>query len=469
MKQLIYLLLLAISLSTAKAQNNHIIKDSLIAKFNRGDLKGIYTMADTGFKESVTEEQLVGLLRGASGLGKILSSEFIGTDTANVSSYRLVFPKKSLLLIIRATSAFTYNNFGLSFYKLPVVRTRQKFLTDNAMKSHLDSVVQDAVSLYMSNKNVAGLSVGVLQDGKMYKYNFGEIKKESGQIPTANTIYEIGSVTKTFTGILLAKAVIDGKVKLDDDIRKYLSGSYPNLAFAGHPIQLVHLSNHTSRLPSHPKLPDTQEDPFSPSVKFTDAMLTNILHQVALDTLPGIKREYSNFAVGLLGIILEKVYGLEYEQLVKKYILSPYGMKQTRISLSKADFKTFSQGYDLEGNPASYWRNRLAEAAGGIRSTTHDMLLYIKAQMDTQDTAAELSHTVTFGDTQKGTGLNWGISTTKEGHLRWTHDGGTDGFTSLCIVYPELNSGIILLTNNGDHNDQSFYDIARKIYSSRLK
>lgn len=469
MKQLIYLLLLAISLSIANAQTNHIIKDSLIAKFNRGDLKGIYAMADAGFKTGITEEQLVGLLQGASGLGKILSSEFMGTDADSVSSYRLIFPKKSLLLNIRASSPFAYNNFGLSFYKLPVVRTRQKFLTDNAMKSHLDSVVQDAVSLYMSNKNVAGLSIGVLKNGKMYKYNFGETKKESGQMPTANTIYEIGSVTKTFTGILLARAVVDGKVNLNDDIRKYLSGNYPNLAFAEHPIQLVHLSNHTSRLPSHPKIPDTTEDPFSPAVKFTDSMLTNILHQITIDTLPGIKREYSNFAVGLLGTILEKVYRLKYEQLVKKYILSPYGMKQTKISLSKADFKKFSQGYDLEGNLAPYWRNRLAEPAGGIRSTTHDMLLYIKEQMNIKDTSAELSHKITFGDTQKGTGLNWGISTTKEGHLRWTHDGGTDGFTSLCIVYPELNSGIILLTNNGDHNDQSFYDIARKIYSSWLK
>ncbi len=474
MKAFFLLLIAGLCMTVTKAQvadpvANSIVKDSIIAKFNRADLKGIYAMAGAGFKEDITEEQLVNLLKGAAALGKIASSEFINNDTGNVSSYKLVFPKKSLLLNIRAASALSYDNFGLSFYKLPVIRSRKQFLSDNALKTRLDSVVQDAVTPYMSNKNVAGLSVGVLQNGKLYTYNFGETKKGSGKIPTASTIYEIGSVTKTFTGILLAKAVVQGKVKLDDDIRKYLPGNYPNLAFAGVPVQLVHLSNHSSRLPSQPKISGTNEDLFSPSIQFTDKMLEDILHTIVLDTLPGTRREYSNFAVGLLGIILEKIYGLEYEALLKKNILRPYAMKQTSIGLSAPDFKTFAQGYDVEGNPAPYWRNRIAEPDGGIRSTTHDMLLYMKEQLNKKDSAASLSHKISFGDNKRGTGLNWGISTTKEGFLRWTHDGGTDGFTSLCLIYPGLNSGIILLTNNGDHDDPSFYDIGKLIYASWLR
>lgn len=469
MKQSFLILLFITDILVAKAQTNNIIKDSIIVKFNRGDLKGIYAMADAGFKKDVREEQLVDLLKGASGFGQILTSEFISTDSNNVSSYKLVFKRKSLLLNIRLASAFTFDNFGLSFYKLPVVRTRRQFLSDNVLKSKLDSVVQDAVTLYMSNENVAGISVGIIQNGVSHVYNFGETKKGSGQVPAANTLYEIGSVTKTFTGILLANAVIQGRVKPEDDIRLYLPGNYPELEFAGYHVQLVHLSNHTSRLPSQPRIPQTDEDPFSPSVTFTDSMLYHILREITPDTIPGIRREYSNFAVGLLGIILEKVYGLEYEKLLKKYILNPYGMNQTKISLTKADFKKVSQGYDVEGNATSYWRNRIAEPGGGIRSTISDMLLYMKAQLNKNDSAACLSHKITFGDTKRGTGLNWGVSTTKEGHLRWAHDGGTDGFTSLCIIYPELNSGIILFTNNGDHEDQSFYDIARSIYSNWLK
>lgn len=467
--RIIFLVLLFFT-TTVKAQTDStfytIVKDSIITKFNRGDFKGIYAMADSGFKANVSEDQIVNLLNSAGTLGKISSSELISEETDN-KSYRLIFPKKSLQLNLGVTNPVSYSSFGLSFYKLPIVRTRQQFLADNPLKTHLDSVVQKAATVYMSNKNVAGLSMGVIRDGQMYIYNYGEMKKGEGKLPGGNTIFEIGSVTKTFTGILLANAVLEGKVKLDDDIRKYLDGDYPNLQYNGQPIRLVHLSNHTSRLPSMPKLPGTGEDPFSPSIRFTPGMLADILHHVTPDTVPGTKRAYSNFAVGLLGLILEKIYKMNYEQVLKKYILDPYHMQHTRIGLLPGDYKDFATGYDLEGNLAKYWRNDLAEPAGGIRSTTHDMLLYIKEQMNPGNKAAQLSHQLTFGDTSRGTGLNWGIATMKTGkHLQWSHDGGTDGFTSICIIYPELNAGIVLFTNNGDHSDDSFYDIGRSIYNS---
>jgi len=448
---------------------NSIVKDSIISKFNKGDFSGIYALADSGFKANISKDQVVNLLHAASASGKILSDNLIGKDTNNVSSYRLAFLKKALQLTIRATSASSYDNFGLSFYKLPIVRSRKQFPSDNPLKTHLDSIVQQAVAVYMSNKNVAGLSVGLLHNGSMYTYNFGETEKTVGRLPTENTIYEIGSVTKTFTGILLANAVLQGKVKLEDDIRKYLGEHYHNLEYKGNPIRLVHLSNHTSGLPSQPKLPGSGVDPFSPSVHFSKKMLRTILSHIVLDTLPGTRRQYSNFAVGLLGIILEKVYKMNYEELLKKYIFEPYAMKQTRIGLSGMDSKTFAQGYDLEGSPTSYWRNKIAEPDGGIRSTAHDMLLYMQEQLNKKDSAAWLSHQLTYGSAKQGTGLNWGIYTTKKGYLRWSHDGGTDGFTSLCLIYPELNCGIILLTNYGDHTDESFSAIANSIYASLLK
>lgn len=469
MRRLFSLLLLFTG--TVKAQSGltlyDTVKDSIVAKFNRGDFKGIYAMADSGFKAGFSENQIVGLLNSAGTMGKIQSSGLISEEKNN-KSYRLMFARKSLQLTLAVTAPGSYNSFGLSYYKLPIVRTREQFLSDNPLKTHLDSVVQKAVTVYMNNKNVAGLSVGIFLNGQIYIYNYGEIKKGTGKLPGANTIFEIGSVTKTFTGILLANAVLEGKAKLDDDICKYLDGNYPNLKYNGQPIRLVHLSNHTSGLPSMPRL-NTGEDPFSPSTRFTPAMLADILHHVTLDTVPGTRRAYSNFAVGLLGLILEKIYTLSYEQVLKKYILAPYHMQQTQIILAPGNYKDVATGYDLEGNPTPYWQNDLAQSAGGIRSTTHDMLLYIQQQLDPWNKAARLSHELTYGDINKGTGLNWGVMTTKTGHhLQWSHDGGTDGFTSLCMIYPELKAGIVLLTNNGDHGDDSFYDIGRSVYNSWL-
>lgn len=451
-------------------KRNDILKDTIVSKINRAEYEKIYEMADKGFKRAVKKEDLVGLLRGTSDMGKIHKTEKINTNEYGASLYRLFFAKKSLQLELKAISNFSYSSFGLSYYQLPVKRSRTKCLTDNALTSKLDSTVQKAVSVYMSNENVAGLSVGVLQNGEMFFYNYGETEKGNKQIPTNETIYEIGSITKTFTGILLANAVQEGRAKLNDDIRKYLAGNFPNLQFEGKAIQLLHLSNHTSRLPSQPKIVDTGKDPFDASEVFNEKTLNDILLNVRIDSAPGIKEEYSNFGVSLLGYILEKVYNQSYEQLLDKYIFKPYGMAQSRITLTEPDYKRFAQGYDVEGGITKYWRNRLAEPAGGIRSTTRDMLLYMKEQMDAKSaSAAWLSHQLTFGDNNEGRGLNWRISKTKKGYLVWGHAGGTDGFSSLCLIYPELKSGIILLTNNGNHDDEAFYDIGKSIYLNWVK
>jgi CubicO group peptidase (beta-lactamase class C family) len=456
--------------SNCQNPKNDILKDSIVSKLNRNEYDRIFEMGNKSFKKDVKKEELIGLLKGTSDMGKVKRTERISIDKDGISTYRLFFEKKSLQLTVRAFSNSLYDRFGLSYYRLPASRTRKKYPSDNVLKSRLDSTVQSAISDYMSNENVAGLSVGVIQNGEAFFYNYGETEKGNKQVPTNETLYEIGSITKTFTGIILANAVQEGKVKLNDDIRKYLVGDFSKLQFKGEPIHLLHLSNHTSGLPSQPKIASTGKDPFDLSESFNEKTLIDILQNINLETIPGVKEEYSNFGVGLLGYILEKVYEQNYEQLLEKYIFKPYEMTQSKITFTESDYMKYAQGYDVEGNATNYWRNRLAEPAGGIRSTAKDMLLYIQEQLKAKaESATWLSHQLTLGDNKKGRGLNWSISTTKKGYLVWGHAGGTDGFSSLCLIYPELNSGIILLTNNGNHDDQSFYDIGKTIYLSWVK
>jgi CubicO group peptidase (beta-lactamase class C family) len=475
MKKLLLILIYCCSLvqtqaQTEKLSNNDIVKDKIVSFLNQSDYKGVYDLANSNFKSDVKEEQLINLLQGTAELGKVLRTELLSTNKGNIAKYRLFYEKKSLQLELKATKSLLYETFGLSFYTLPIVATRKAFLTDNLMKTKLDSTVQKAVTAYMSNENVSGLSVGVFQNGNMFTYHFGETKKGNNQLPSNETIYEIGSITKTFTGIILANNVKEGKVSLSDDIRKYLDGDFPNLQFGDKPIQLLHLSNHTSRLISQPLIVGTKKDPFDPAQVFSEKILSDILHEIKIDTIPGKKIDYSNFAVCLLGYILEKVNNLSYEQLLDKYIFIPAKMTQSKITFTSNDFKKYAQGYSVEGDTTSYWRNKLAEPAGGIRSTTKDMILYINAQLEEKkESATWLSHQLTVGDNQRGKGLNWNISTTKKGYLVLSHAGGTDGFSSLCLIYPELKSGIVLLTNNGNHDDQSFYDIGKMIYLDWVK
>src|SRR5437879_2959591 len=115
----------------------------------------------------------------------------------------------------------------------------------------VDSIVRHAANNFIASGARVGFSIGVIKNDSTYRYNFGVVRKDKKTTPTDQSIYEIGSVTKTFTSLLLAEAVIERKVKLSDDIRKYLKGNYPNLQYNGKPIQLLHLVNLTSGLPNN--------------------------------------------------------------------------------------------------------------------------------------------------------------------------------------------------------------------------
>jgi CubicO group peptidase (beta-lactamase class C family) len=200
---------------------------------------------------------------------------------------------------------------------------------DKAGHKSIDNgrVVNKAATKFMGDQHSIGLSVGIIKDGLSLTYNFGEVEKGKKASPSQHTIYELASITKTFTGVLLAQAVVEGKVKLDDDVRKYLDGSYPNLQFEGKPIKLVHLINHTSRLPF--VMPDRPElfrnpDPYElPKIltaiesSYTRKEFYEDLHKVKLDKEPGTEFNIQT-RPQLLGYILEKNTGCLKNNSLKK-------------------------------------------------------------------------------------------------------------------------------------------------------
>lgn len=233
-----------------------------------------------------------------------------------------------------------------------------KALTDNPLHNSVDSVVEQAAQRFMMVPESVGLSVGIFKDGQTFVYNYGTVEKGSHQLPTSQTIYPIASITKTFTGALLAQAVVDGKMKLDDDIRTYLPGDYPNLAYQGHPIRLFHLLNHRSGLPFLlPNRPEAFTNTNTPASAIAMELLEPYtrndfyadLHEVRLDTLPGITFRYSNTGAQLAGYILERVYGDSFEKLVHQKLTQPLAMSDTKITLTPMDQFRFAKGYDCQG------------------------------------------------------------------------------------------------------------------------
>ena len=348
------------------------------------------------------------------------------------------------------------------------------FITIKGYAQTLDTLVNRLGSEFMKTPEAVGLSVAVYHSDQISYFNFGITKKGSQKPPTAATVYEIGSITKTFVSTLLAFAVTEKKVKLDDDIRKYLPGDYPNLAYQGEPIKLVHLANLTSELPNWlPEKPEAFQGVSPDSIPY---VLINLhknysqddfysdLKQVQLKAAPGKNPRHSNVAAQLLAYILERVYQQPLEVLVKQYITRPLKMNDTSFDIARTN--PMAKGYDAKGNTMPYITMKDTQGAGGLTSTAADMIKYVKFQLDETNKVVNLSHQKTVETSKEMVGLNWRIDKTDNGNPQIWHTGGTFGFSSYVVIYPESKLGIVLLANESDGMTQNrLVSIAREIFS----
>jgi D-alanyl-D-alanine-carboxypeptidase/D-alanyl-D-alanine-endopeptidase len=339
----------------------------------------------------------------------------------------------------------------------PHVSPTRPAQTDNPLTTRIDSAVNRAALTVMRDSNVTGLCIGVITHAGVSMYAYGETANGNRRLPTPTTLYPIASITKTVTGTLLAQAVVEGRLRLDDDVRRYLPGDYPNLAFDGHPIRLAHLIMHRSGLPY--EIPDSSRA----HAEYTRKDFYSDLHAVVLDTIPGYRFKYSGAAAQLLGYILEDVYHMTFEQLVATKIAAPAHLTDTHITLTPVEARRVASGYDSVG-PIDVSRYDALQAAGGLKSTLADLTHYVSWQIDETDPAVRLSHAprLTYGNYQVG--LNWQMM--NAGGLRtiW-QDGGLPGYTSLAVAAPELHIGVAVLSSGSGHTPGT-YQLANEILTA---
>jgi D-alanyl-D-alanine-carboxypeptidase/D-alanyl-D-alanine-endopeptidase len=328
-----------------------------------------------------------------------------------------------------------------------------------APEVEIDAVVARVGAEFMADPHAVGISIGVLEDGRTHRYHFGTTVKGRQQAPGDGTVYPIASLTKTFTGSLLAQAALDRKLKLDDDIRAYLDGDYPNLAFEGQPIRLYHLLNHRSGLPFVlPNKPEASPD-FQSDIPFPrriDAIIAGTtrpefyagLHRLTLAAAPGKEFQYSNAAAQLAGYILERVSGSSFENLVQTRIAAPLGMRDTFITPTARQKGRLASGYDENGALQAYPPDQ-SQAAGALKSTLPDMLAYVRWQAAENDPAVRLSHQPTWRDDDYAIGLNWQMMN-KGGRRVIFQDGAVPGFASLVTIHPESGIAVVLMSNELD-------------------
>ncbi|MDJ1481784.1 serine hydrolase domain-containing protein [Cytophagaceae bacterium YF14B1] len=427
------------------------VKDSIVAQFNRSDFKAIYSFADTAFSNHITEDQLTGFLRGLKNNGNILNSMLVA-DSANGRKYfHTEFSIRDMLMVLKVNTRQKFTTFG--FYHQPptLLTTTPQVNSNNPGKTFLDKSIDSIAREYFRNPKATALSIGVFKNGKQYTYHYGETKKGIGTLPKEETQYEIGSITKTFTATILAHAVIENKLALNDDIRNYLKASFPNLEYEGVPVRLCDLANHTARFPSLPGNfeKQIQYNPLEPYRNYTEEMLWQALHEIRLDTLPGYKFEYSNMGFAVLGKILENVYQMPYAELVKKYCAIPLKMKSLTTTLLVTQKKIAAHPYSENGNAVSFSSLGVFIPAGGIYASVKDMLHYIEVQINETNPAIALTHQIT----QNGVGLSWGIVSFPDGYRMLQHNGSTEGFQSNITIYPELKTGFVILVNTKSNID----------------
>jgi serine-type D-Ala-D-Ala carboxypeptidase/endopeptidase len=296
--------------------------------------------------------------------------------------------------------------------------------------------------------------IGIVDKDGMHFFNFGK-KSANGSAADEHTIYEVASITKTFTAIILAQQEIDGKLKIDDPIKKYLPSQVKVPQRGSKEITFGHLSDHTSGLPREP-----DNLPFSrnPKADYTVDSMYSFLSRYELMRDVGTAYEYSNLAQGLLGEILALNRGITYEALMIQTIAEPLEMKETKITFDEEMEKNLAIGHNGYFEVEN-WHTRYALAGcGGIRSSTSDMLKFLAANMGLTQTplqpAMNKTHEVRHNKGSENTriGLGWWLYNGKKGDLIW-HGGGTTGYRAFAGFVKETGKGVVVLTNSNENID----------------
>jgi len=302
------------------------------------------------------------------------------------------------------------------------------------------------------HKRAVGIVVGVIDASGKRIVTYGKRSANDTRPLDGDSVFEIGSITKGFTGLLLADMVTKGELTLDDPAQKYLPDTVNMPLRNGLPITLRHLSAHRSGLP---RLPSNLKpaDPANPYADYAAPQLYDFLNAHTLRRDPGESYEYSNLGAGLLGHLLSRRAEMPYEDLLRERILSPLGMNDTRIALTAAMKSRLAPGHGPELEPVKNWDIDALAGAGALRSTANDMLRFLHAAL-----AGKLGKKLelALADRQPAgpkitIGLGWHVFD-GDNPIVW-HNGGTGGYRSFLGFSPNTGKGVIVLTNSAHSAD----------------
>lgn len=316
-------------------------------------------------------------------------------------------------------------------------------VTPPAQPTEVDLLVQPL----LDDEWTVGMVVGLLHpDGSTEIFPYGKVSP-SGAATDASTLFEIASISKTFTSLALADMVVEGTVTLEQPVQELLPDAQVTMLINQEPITLQHLSTHTSGLP---RLPGNFQpaDLMDPYADYSVDDLYAFLNAHTPTAAPGARWEYSNLAVGLLGHALSLSDGSSWEQSIATRITEPLGMTDTIATLTSEQRARAAQGHDGNLDPIPLWNHNVLAGAHALLSNATDMLAYIAAQAghgsSTLTPAMELSHESRYRiSSSQEIGLAWFVDETR---YIW-HNGLSIGFGSFIGFDAQTQAGVVVLNN----------------------
>ena len=300
-----------------------------------------------------------------------------------------------------------------------------------------------------------GIIAGFIDNGKVAIYQAGS--SGTSRPLDEHTLFEIGSVTKTFTSAVLAELAMQGKVHLSDPVQKYLPGSVRVPSKNGKQITLLDLATQHSGLPRlATNMQGGSDDPYA---TYSADQLYEFLNSYALTRDPGDRFEYSNLGFGLLGFALARDVDMPYGAMVRHYVFAPLEMNESGTSLNAQQKALFGQGHDDTGAAVHAWDfSEPTAGAGAIRSNMVDMLKYLRAAMG----SGPLANAFLFAEEPRSSfpghhiGLAWWIN--DESHYI-DHGGDTAGFHSIVLMTGDRKRGVVMLSNGAQVGDLAVHFI----------
>lgn len=258
-----------------------------------------------------------------------------------------------------------------------------------ATQDDIHDIVTRNVAPLMKQYAIPGMAIGVVADGKPYVFDYGVMSTQTGKPVTGDTLFEIGSVSKTLTATLASDAQARGELSLSDPAGKYLP-ALQGKPFGG--VTLLELGTHTpGGMPL--QVPDSVRD---------DAGLMRYLDAWRPAYTPGTRRTYSNVAIGMLGRLTAKAMNRDFSVLMEQQLFPALGMMHTYIDVPAARRADYAQGYTQDGKPIRMTGGMLWQPAYGVRTTAADLLRFVQANMGLVETppplqrALERTHTGYF-------------------------------------------------------------------------